>query len=95
LEYGGTPKVRADGRKGFAIVATNGTIADGTLGPRRAAVRPGPREDVRSSAGYSIYEGRRFKGQAVRTLVRGRLVVLDGALIDSAVGTGRYVSREL
>jgi dihydropyrimidinase len=53
------------------------------------------REDVRSSAGYSIYEGRRFKGQVVHTLVRGRLVVRDGALIDSAVGTGRYVSREL
>jgi len=53
------------------------------------------REDVRSSAGYSIYQGRRFKGQVVHTLVRGRLVVRDGALIDSAVGTGRYVSREL
>jgi dihydropyrimidinase len=53
------------------------------------------REDVRSSAGYSIYQGRRFKGQVVHTLVRGRLVVRDGALIDGAVGTGRYVSREL
>jgi dihydroorotase-like cyclic amidohydrolase len=53
------------------------------------------REDVRSSAGYSIYDGRRFKGQVVHTLVRGRLVVRDGALIDGAVGTGRYVSREL
>ena len=51
------------------------------------------REDVRSSAGYSIYEGRRFKGQVVHTLVRGRFAVRDGALIDTAVGTGRYVSR--
>ena len=56
---------------------------------------PYRRADVRSSAGYSIYEGRRFKGQVVHTLVRGRLVVRDGALIDGAVGTGRYVSREL
>jgi len=53
------------------------------------------REDVRSSAGYSIYEGRRFKGKVVHTLVRGRFVLRDGALIDDAVGTGRYVSRQL
>jgi dihydropyrimidinase len=53
------------------------------------------REDVRSSAGYSIYQGRRFKGQVVHTLVRGRFTVRDGTLIDGAVGTGRYVSRSL
>jgi len=53
------------------------------------------REDVRSSAGYSIYEGRRFKGKVVHTLVRGRFALRDGALIDGAVGTGRYVSRAL
>jgi dihydropyrimidinase len=51
------------------------------------------REDVRSSAGYSIYEGRRFKGQVAHTLVRGRLVVRGGTLTNDAVGTGRYVSR--
>jgi len=53
------------------------------------------REDVRSSAGYSIYEGRRFRGQVVHTLVRGRFAVRDGTLVDSAVGTGRYVRRAL
>jgi dihydropyrimidinase len=53
------------------------------------------REDVRSSAGYSIYEGRQFKGKIAHTLVRGRFVLRDGALIDDAVGTGRYVSRGL
>jgi dihydropyrimidinase len=53
------------------------------------------REDVRSSAGYSIYEGRRFKGKVEHTLVRGRFAVRDGALIDDAVGTGRYISRAL
>jgi dihydroorotase (multifunctional complex type) len=53
------------------------------------------REDVRSSAGYSIYEGRRFKGQVAHTLVRGRLVVRGGALANRAIGTGRYVSRAL
>jgi len=29
------------------------------------------------------------------TLVRGRFVLRDGALVDGAVGTGRYVSRAL
>jgi dihydropyrimidinase len=53
------------------------------------------REDVRSSAGYSIYEGRRFKGKVVHTLVRGRFALRDGALVDGAVGTGRYISRAL
>jgi dihydropyrimidinase len=56
---------------------------------------PYRRADVRSSAGYSIYEGRRFKGKVVHTLVRGRFVLRDGALIDDAVGTGRYISRAL
>ena len=53
------------------------------------------RADVRSSAGYSIYEGRRFKGKVAHTLVRGRFVVRDGALIEDAAGTGRYLSRAL
>src|SRR3984893_16226962 len=56
---------------------------------------PYRRADVRSSAGYSIYEGRRFKGKVVHTLVRGRFVLRDGALIDDAAGTGRYLSRQL
>jgi dihydropyrimidinase len=50
---------------------------------------------LQSSAGYSIYEGRTFKGRVVHTLVRGRSVVRDGALVDAAVGTGRYVKRRL
>jgi dihydropyrimidinase len=53
------------------------------------------REDVRSSAGYSIYEGRRFKGYVTHTIVRVRFVLRDGVLADDAVGTGRYVSRAL
>jgi dihydropyrimidinase len=51
------------------------------------------REDVRSSAGYSIYEGRQFKGRVTHTIVRGRTVVCDGVLVDDAVGSGRYISR--
>jgi len=53
------------------------------------------REDVRSGAGYSIYEARQFKGQVTHTLVRGRFVVRDSALVDDAVGSGQYISRVL
>lgn len=53
------------------------------------------RRDVRSSAGYSIYEGRRFKGQLVHTMVRGRFIVRDSALADGQAGSGRYIKRTL
>ena len=48
---------------------------------------------IRSDAGYSIYEGWRLRGKPVTTLVRGRAVYRDGALVEDAVGTGRYVGR--
>lgn len=53
------------------------------------------REDVHSGAGYSIYEGRTFKGRVTHTLVRGRFAVRDGALVDDAVGSGQYINRVL
>ncbi|MGE7415022.1 dihydroorotase [Methylobacterium tarhaniae] len=53
------------------------------------------RDDVRSSAGYSLYEGWRFRGRVLHTMVRGRMVLRDRALQDDAVGTGRYVPRRL
>nr|PZN79679.1 MAG: dihydroorotase [Pseudomonadota bacterium] len=53
------------------------------------------REDVISSAGYSLYEGHRFKGAIRHTFVRGVAVVENGTLVDAARGTGRYVRRRL
>ena len=53
------------------------------------------RDDVVSSAGYSIYEGVRFKGRVRHAFVRGRAVLRDDAPVDSAVGQGRYVRRRL
>jgi dihydropyrimidinase len=47
------------------------------------------RGDVVSSAGYSIYEGQRFKGRIRHTLVRGRAVLRDD------IGHGRYIRRRL
>jgi len=76
-------------RKGRIAVGLDADLAIVDLGRERVWRR----DDVRSSAGYSIYEGRRLKGAVLHTLVRGRFVMRDGALVDSAVGTGRYVRR--
>ncbi|MCO6390096.1 amidohydrolase family protein [Aliihoeflea aestuarii] len=53
------------------------------------------REDVVSSAGYSIYEGKTFKGAVTHTMVRGHLIVDDGRLTDESIGIGRYQHRKL
>jgi|TARA_B110000503_G_scaffold143755_1_gene248062 dihydropyrimidinase len=53
------------------------------------------REDVLSSAGYSIYEGCKFKGKVLHTIVRGQFVIEHGMLVEGAVGTGRYQHRRL
>ena len=42
---------------------------------------------------YTPYEGIKMKGWPVSTMVRGRFVVRDGALVGK-VGSGEYVSRE-
>lgn len=48
---------------------------------------------MKSDAGFSIYDGWRFKGQVVHTLVRGNFALRDRKLNDDAVGTGRYIYR--
>jgi dihydropyrimidinase len=53
------------------------------------------REDVRSSAGFSIYEGRTFIGKVLHTVVRGRFALKDGKTVDSTIGAGRFVKRSL
>jgi dihydropyrimidinase len=53
------------------------------------------REDVVSSAGYSIYEDVTFRSRIVHTILRGRFVLRDGALVDAGIGLGRYVPRRL
>ena len=78
-------------RKGRIAVGLDADLAIVDLDARYAY----DRENVRSSAGFSIYEGRRFKGRVVHTAVRGRFVVRDGALVADAVGSGRYIARSL
>ncbi|HMK79982.1 MAG TPA: amidohydrolase family protein [Xanthobacteraceae bacterium] len=78
-------------RKGRIAVGLDADLAIVDLDRRYAY----DRADVRSSAGFSIYEGREFTGKVLHTLVRGRFVVRDGATVEAAVGTGRYMQRAL
>jgi dihydroorotase (multifunctional complex type) len=78
-------------RKGRIAVGLDADLAIVDLAKRYTYRR----EDVRSSAGFSIYEGREFTGKVVHTLVRGRSVVRDGVTVDDAIGSGEYVKRTL
>lgn len=49
---------------------------------------------VKSSAGYSLYEGWRFTGRVVHATSCGAFVLRDGALVEEAVGRGRYLFRK-
>lgn len=53
------------------------------------------KDNLGTDAGYSIYEGEQMSARVVHTLSRGRFALRDGALQDDAVGTGRFVAREL
>jgi dihydroorotase-like cyclic amidohydrolase len=52
------------------------------------------RDNLHSSAGYSIYEGVTLRGRVRHTLVGGRFVLRDHQLVPTAVGTGRFIARE-
>lgn len=53
------------------------------------------RDNIVSSAGYSIYEGWQMKGKVRDTLVRGSVIMRDGVPVDAARGWGRFVPRYL
>ena len=47
-------------------------------------------KSLKSSHDYSVYEGRRVKGKAVKTFIRGKLIAADGEPIAQAPW-GRFV----
>jgi dihydropyrimidinase len=53
------------------------------------------RENLHSSAGYSIYEDVPLRGRVRHTLVGGRFVLRDHELVAGTVGIGRFVPRHL
>jgi dihydroorotase-like cyclic amidohydrolase len=93
-----------------AVAATNPARIMG-LGHAKGRIAPGldadlalvdldaewtlQRSDVISSAGYSIYEGQRFKGRIRDAFVRGRPVLRQDTPVKDAVGHGRYIRRRL
>jgi dihydropyrimidinase len=50
---------------------------------------------MHSDAGFSIYDGWRFKGKVIHGMVRGRFVYRDEQLCADAVGHGQYVRRSI
>ena len=52
------------------------------------------RDNIKSSAGYSIYEGVPLRGRVRHTLVCGRLALRNNELVADAIGTGRFIPRQ-
>ncbi len=97
----GLPRIAAltagNAAKSFGLSHRKGTIAVG-MDADFAIVDPAAEwvldtSHLKSSAGYSIYEGMRFTGRVVHTVLRGDFILRDGALIETAVGKGRYLPR--
>ena len=77
-------------RKGRIAVGLDADFAIVDIGAEHT-----PRRDnLQSSAGYSIYEGVPLRGRVRHTLVGGRFVLRDHELVPDAVGTGRFIARK-
>lgn len=50
-------------------------------------------ELLQSYSDYTIYDGWKLSGWPVMTIVRGRVIMEDGQIDQSALGHGRFVSR--
>jgi dihydroorotase-like cyclic amidohydrolase len=77
-------------RKGRIVV---GLDADFAIVDLQAEYTP-RRDTLKSSAGYSIYEGVPLRGRVRHTLLGGRFVLRDHELVSDAVGRGRFVARQ-
>lgn len=77
--------------KGAIAVGLDADIAVVDPAARWQVTRAG----VLSAAGYSLHEGWTLTGRVVHTLSRGRFALRDGAPQAEAIGTGRYVRRQL
>ncbi|GGA78460.1 dihydroorotase-like protein [Nitratireductor aestuarii] len=53
------------------------------------------KESIQSDCGYSIYEGYDLKGTIDHTMVRGRFVWKDRAIVSDSAGHGEYQFRKL
>ncbi len=82
----------------MGLAPAKGEIAPGADADL-AVIDPGARwvvpEQSVSDAGYNVLAGATMEARVVHTLVRGRFALRDGALQPEAIGTGRYVARQL
>ena len=51
-------------------------------------------DELGSYSDYSLYDGWKFKGWPVRTIVRGVTVMQDGKIVGPA-GHGKYLFRRI
>ena len=49
--------------------------------------------DYPSHSDYSAYQGQRFRGAITHTILRGQILVEDGALAPNLAGLGQYLNR--
>jgi dihydropyrimidinase len=83
--------------KTYGLYPKKGTIAVGSdadiaiWDPARAVTIS--QSLMHGGTDYTPYDGIKVTGWPVSTMVRGRFVVRDGALVGG-LGTGQYVSRE-
>ncbi len=50
-----------------------------------------PQKPVYSNTDYSVFAGRKIKGWPILTMLRGRIVVQDGNVME-ATGDGKYIA---
>ena len=105
----GVMKGRIDINQFVAVTATNHAKAYG-LYPRKGTIAVGADADIaiwdperrqtlthdllKDGSDYTPYEGLEITGWPVTTLVRGKVMVREGAL-EGAKGSGSYLSREI
>lgn len=80
----------------FGIAAHKGRIAPGLDADLALVdleqVRTVKADALGSYSDYSLYDGWDFRGWPVRTIMRGKTVMVDGTIVGEA-GYGRYLSR--
>ena len=88
--------ISTNGAKRFGIYPRKGVIAVGSdaditlYDPRETTTIAQEMLFSKAKACDKLYEGMRFQGRVVRTIVRGRTVFVDGAIVGEA-GWGEFV----
>jgi dihydropyrimidinase len=81
----------------FGLYPKKGTIqrgcdADLTMVDLDLEQRVSP-DLLQSYSDYTIYDGYRFRGWPVLTMVRGQIIMRDGQILSNALGHGEFIAR--